>query len=93
MWGWGLWTDRVFLLSSGLAQRTPNNDNNNNNNIFYLERLCTIGKTSTQRQDLISQKNPICNAVHILSVSHVARSLIHIKHKLLVEPRERVDDM
>ena len=28
--GWGLWTDRVFSLSPGLAQRTPNNNNNNN---------------------------------------------------------------
>ena len=32
VWGWGLWTDRVFSLSPGLAQRTPNNNNNNNNN-------------------------------------------------------------
>ena len=31
VWGWGLWTDRVFSLSPGLAQRTPNNNNNNNN--------------------------------------------------------------
>ena len=23
VWGWGLWTDRVFPLSPGLAQRTP----------------------------------------------------------------------
>ena len=30
VWGWGLWTDRVFSLSPGLAQRTPNNNNNNN---------------------------------------------------------------
>ena len=29
MRGWGLWTDRVFSLSPGLAQRTPNNNNNN----------------------------------------------------------------
>ena len=28
MWGWGLWTDRVFSLSPGLAQRTPINNNN-----------------------------------------------------------------
>ena len=36
VWGWGLWTDRVFSHSPGLAQRTPNyyyNDNNNNNSI------------------------------------------------------------
>ena len=32
VWGWGLWTDRVFSLSPGLAQRTPNGNNNNNNN-------------------------------------------------------------
>ena len=32
VWGWGLWTDRVFSLCSGLAQRTPINNNNNNNN-------------------------------------------------------------
>ena len=31
VWGWGLWTDRVFSLSPCLAQRTPNNSNNNNN--------------------------------------------------------------
>ena len=31
-WGWGLWTDRVFSLSPGLAQRTSN-DNNNNKSI------------------------------------------------------------
>ena len=31
VWGWSLWTDRVFSLSPGLAQRTPNNNNNNNN--------------------------------------------------------------
>ena len=36
VWGWGLWTDRVFSLSPGLAQRTPNN-NNNNNNINMIE--------------------------------------------------------
>ena len=23
VWGWGLWTDKVFSLSPGLAQRTP----------------------------------------------------------------------
>ena len=23
VWGWGLWTDRVFSLSPGLAQLTP----------------------------------------------------------------------
>ena len=27
VWGWGLWTNRVFSLSPGLAQRTPNNNN------------------------------------------------------------------
>ena len=27
VWGWGLWTDRVFSLCPGLAQRTPNNNN------------------------------------------------------------------
>ena len=26
VWGWGLWTDRVYSLSTGLAQRTPNNN-------------------------------------------------------------------
>ena len=31
VWGWGFWTDRVFSLSPGHAQRTPNDDNNNNN--------------------------------------------------------------
>ena len=31
VWGWGLWTDRVFSLYPGLAQLTPNDDNNNNN--------------------------------------------------------------
>ena len=31
VWGWGLWTDRVFSLSPGLAQRTPNNNTNNHN--------------------------------------------------------------
>ena len=31
VWGWGLWTDRVFSLSPGLAQLTPNDDDNNNN--------------------------------------------------------------
>ena len=36
--GRGLWTDRVFSLSPGLAQRTPI-DNNNNNNI---ETWCRI---------------------------------------------------
>ena len=30
VWGWGLWPDRVFSLSPGLAQWTPNNNNNNN---------------------------------------------------------------
>ena len=29
VWGWGLWTDRVFSLSPGLAQRTANDKNNN----------------------------------------------------------------
>ena len=28
VWGWGLWTDRVFSLSPGLAQRTSINNNN-----------------------------------------------------------------
>ena len=28
VWGWGLWTDRVFSHSPGLAQWTPNNNNN-----------------------------------------------------------------
>ena len=32
VWGWGLWTDRMFSLSPDLEQRTPNNNNNN-----YLE--------------------------------------------------------
>ena len=32
VWGWGLWTDRLFSLSPGLAQRTPINNNNNSNN-------------------------------------------------------------
>ena len=36
VWGYGLWTDRVFSLSPGLAQRTPDNDDNNNNNIELL---------------------------------------------------------
>ena len=27
VWGWPLWTDRVFSLSLGLAQRTPINNN------------------------------------------------------------------
>ena len=31
VWGWGLRTDRVFSLSSGLALRTLVNNNNNNN--------------------------------------------------------------
>ena len=35
VWGWGLWTDRVFSLSPSLAQRTPNNNNNNNNNKIF----------------------------------------------------------
>ena len=45
VWGWGLWTDRVFSLSPGLAQRTQNNNNNNNNNrndrleLVYLRTL------------------------------------------------------
>ena len=30
VWGWGLWTDRVFSLSPCLAQRTPINNNYNN---------------------------------------------------------------
>ena len=29
LWGWGLWPDRVFSFSPGLAQRTPINNNNN----------------------------------------------------------------
>ena len=29
VWGSGLWTDRVFSLSPGPAQRTPINNNNN----------------------------------------------------------------
>ena len=33
MWGWGLWTDRVFSLSPGFAQRSPNDDNNNNGRV------------------------------------------------------------
>ena len=33
--GWGLCTDRVFSLSSGLAQRAPNDNNNNNNVILF----------------------------------------------------------
>ena len=37
--GLGLWTDRVFSLSPGLAQRTPNNNNNNNNYNMYQWRL------------------------------------------------------
>ena len=32
VWGWGIWTDRVFSLSPGLVQPTPNDNNNNNNN-------------------------------------------------------------
>ena len=42
VWDWGLWTDRVFSLSPGLAQLTQNddNDNNNNNNIDILNKLC-----------------------------------------------------
>ena len=39
LWGWGLWTDRVFSLSPGLAQRTPNNNNNNNNKWRRVERV------------------------------------------------------
>ena len=33
VWDWGLWTDAVFSLSPGLAQRTP--ISNNNNTIRY----------------------------------------------------------
>ena len=32
VWGWGLWTDRVFSLYPGHAQWTLNNNNNNINN-------------------------------------------------------------
>ena len=40
VWGWGLWTDRVFSLSPGLTQLTPiSNNNNNNNNATTFERL------------------------------------------------------
>ena len=35
--GWCIWTDRVFSLSPGLAQRTPNNNNNNNNNNHVID--------------------------------------------------------
>ena len=37
VWGWGLWTDRVFSLSPGLAQRTRNDDKNNNNTILSIQ--------------------------------------------------------
>ena len=30
MWGWSLWTDRVFSLSPCLALQTPVNNSNNN---------------------------------------------------------------
>ena len=42
VWGWSLWTDRVFSLSPGLAQRTPNN-NNNNICSFDLLAAYTVG--------------------------------------------------
>ena len=44
VWGWGFWTDRVFTLSPGLAQRTPNNNNNNklNNFIYKGYKFCNI---------------------------------------------------
>ena len=49
VWGWGLWTDRVFSLSPVLAQRTPNNNNNNNINIlFIIERKCDIKVTRSR---------------------------------------------
>ena len=38
VWGWGLWTDRVLLLSPCLSQRTPSN-NNNNNNVSWESRF------------------------------------------------------
>ena len=40
VYGWGLWTDRVFSVSPGLAQRTPNNNNNNNNQ--YLRGIILV---------------------------------------------------
>ena len=46
VWFWGLWTDRVFSLSLGLAQRTPNNNRNNNNNKIENE-LSIMGKLSS----------------------------------------------
>ena len=50
VWGWGLWTDIVFSLSPGLAQRTPNNNNNNN---YASDSLVTIrdAVSSTGYQD------------------------------------------
>ena len=42
VWGWGLWTDRVFSLSPCLAQRTPNNNNNNYNNNNCHVRIIAI---------------------------------------------------
>ena len=35
VWGWGLWTDRVFSHSPGLAQRTPNDNNNNHVTLYW----------------------------------------------------------
>ena len=36
VWGWGLWTDRVFSLSPGLARRTLGSNNNNNKALVFL---------------------------------------------------------
>ena len=38
VWGWGLWTHRVFSFCPGLAQRTPNN----NNSRHYRSKLINI---------------------------------------------------
>ena len=37
LWGWGLWTDRVYItLSLSLALPTSFNNNNNTNNIVFI---------------------------------------------------------
>ena len=60
---WGLWTDRVFSLSPGLAQWTPNNNNNNTTfKVMKPDRSGTVSWSSPT-----SMHQPILQQLVLLS--------------------------
>ena len=77
--GWGLWTDRVFSLSPGLAQRTPN-DNNNKYEVIEVWKwrslVCETKRRTVGLSGLV-QRLITCMESQVASDGGCERDVVH----------------